>query len=69
MLKSAKKSMIVYTDHFTTLDIVCQFSLTLITSIDKINLQLIHISKYLQRFCLNIQHKAEKINIVSDTLS
>ena len=68
MLKLAEKSTIVYTDYFTTLDIVCQFSLTSITSIDKMNLQLVCISKYLQRFCLDVQHKAGKINIVSDTL-
>ena len=66
MLKSAKKLTIVYTDHFITLDIVCQLSLTSITSINKMNLQLICISKYLQRFYLNIQHKADKTNIVSD---
>ena len=41
MLKSAKKLTIVYTDHSVTLDIVCQSSLTLTTSIDKINLWLI----------------------------
>ena len=69
MLKSAEKLTIVYTDHSVTLSMVCQFSLTSTTFINKMNLQLVHISEYLQRFCLNIQHKAGKINIVSDTLS
>ena len=69
MLKSAEKLTIVYTDHFITLDIVCQFSLTLITSIDKINLQLVCNSKYLQQFYLDVRHKTGKTNIVSDTLS
>ena len=69
MLKSAEKLTIVYTDHSATLNIVHQFSLTSATSIDKLNLQLVWVSKYLQRFCLNIWHKVDKINIVSDTLS
>ena len=68
MLKSAERLTIVYTDHSVTLSIVYQFSLTSTTFIDKMNLQLVCISKYLQRFCLNIWHKAGKINIVSDTL-
>ena len=69
MLKLAEKLTIVYTDHFIILDIVCQFSLILITSIDKINLQLVCISEYLQQFHLDIRHKTGKTNIVSDTLS
>lgn len=69
MLKSAEKLMIIYTDHFTTLNIVQQFSLTSITFINKMNLQLVCASEYLQRFCLDVQHKANKVNIVSDTLS
>ena len=69
MLKSAEKLTIIYTDHSVTLNIVHQLSLTSMTSIDKINLQLIHISKYLQQFHLEIQHKTGKINILSDNLS
>ena len=69
ILKSAEKLTIVYTNHSVTLDIVCQFSLTLMTSIDKLNLQLVWVSEYLQRFCLNIWYKTDKINVVSDTLS
>ena len=40
MLKSAEKT-IVYTDHSATLNIVYQFSLTSMISIDKLNLQLV----------------------------
>ena len=69
MLKSAEKLTIVYTDYSVTLDIVYQCSLTSTISIDKLNLQLVWVSEYLQRFCLNIQHKTDKTNIVSDTLS
>ena len=54
MLKSAEKSTIVYTDHSATLEIVHQLSLTSMTFIDKMNLWLICISEYLQRFCLDI---------------
>ena len=68
MLKSAERLTIVYTDHSVTLSIVHQFSLTLTIFIDKMNLQLVCVNKYLQRFHLNIQHKVGKINIVSDTL-
>ena len=69
MLESAEKPTIVYTDHSATLGIVCQSSLTSMTSIDKLNLQLVRASEYLQRFHLNVQHKAGKTNIVPDTLS
>ena len=69
MLKSAKKPTIVYTDHSATLGIVRQSSLTLMTLIDKMNLQLVHVSEYLQRFHLDVQHKAGKVNIVPDALS
>ena len=69
MLESAEKLTIVYTDHSATLGIVCQSSLTLTTLIDKMNLQLVCISEYLQRFHLDVQHKAGKVNIVSDALS
>ena len=68
MLKSAEKLTIVYTDHSVTLNIVHQLSLTLMTLIDKINLQLICISEYLQQFHLEVQYKADKMNILSDTL-
>ena len=54
MLKSAEKLTIVYTDHSVTLNIVHQSSLTLMTLIDKINLQLICISEYLQQFCFEV---------------
>ena len=64
MLESAEKLTIIYTDHFITLSIVHQSSLTSITSIDKINLQLVYVSEYLQRFCLNVWHKKGKTNIV-----
>ena len=69
MLESAEKLTIVYTDHSTTLDIVQQSSLTSTVSIDKLNLQLVCASEYLQRFHLDIRHKAGKANIVPDTLS
>ena len=69
MLESAEKPTIVYTDHSATLGIVHQSSLTSTTSIDKMNLQLVRASKYLQRFCLDVRHKAGKMNVVPDALS
>ena len=47
MLESAEKLIIIYTDHSITLSKVHQLSLISITSIDKMNLQLICISEHL----------------------
>ena len=68
MIEFSEMSTIVYTDHFTTLSIVKQFSLTAIISIDRMNLQLVHASEFLQCFQLDIHHKKDKMNIISDTL-
>lgn len=67
-LSWAEHITIIYTDHFAAVFIVCQLSLNTI-NINKLNLWLVQASEYLQRFCLNVQYKFDKINIVSDTLS
>ena len=59
--------IVMYTDHDAALRIVKQISLTTF-SIDKLNLRLIRISDYLQRFNLNIRHKLDKQHIVFDAL-
>ena len=61
-------SIVIYTDHDSTLEIVKQISLT-ISSTDKFNFRLVRASNYIQRFNLDIRHKSDKQHIVSDALS
>ena len=68
MIEFSKMSTIVYTDHFTTLSIVKQFSLTAIILIDRMNLQLVCASEFLQCFQLDIYYKKDKMNIILDAL-
>ena len=67
MIESAIKVTIIYTDHFITVNIVCQSSLSTIST-EKINLHLIWVLEYLQCFCLNIHYKSDKFNVILDTL-
>ena len=68
LVKSIKMSTIIYTNHDATLNIAKQISLiTFFTN--KLNLRLIRVSNYIQRFSLNIRHKSEKFHTVSDALS
>ena len=68
MIESSQASTVIYTDHGASLSIVKQTTL-FITSTDKLNLQLVRASDYLQQFNLDIQHKSGKQHIVLDTLS
>ena len=68
MIESVIKMTIIYTDHSATVNIVHQLSLSTIF-IEKINLQLIWASEYLQHFCFNVHYKLEKFNVISNTLS
>ena len=68
MIEAAELLIIVYTDHSAVIFIICQTFMNT-TLMKKLNLQLIHTSKYLQWFCLNIHYKFSKTNIISDTLS
>ena len=61
-------STIVYIDHDAALNIAKQISL-ITFFIDKLNLRLMRVSNYIQRFNLNIRHKFEKQHIVFDALS
>jgi len=62
-----EQSTIVYTDYAAAVEIKCQFSLNT-TAVKKLNLRLVRVSEYLQRFQLKIQYKSEKTNIISNTL-
>ena len=68
LIKAASKPTIIYIDHSTVIDIVRQSNINT-TSTKKLNLRLIRASKYLQRFRIELRHKADKTNIVPDALS
>jgi hypothetical protein len=68
MIESFKKSTILFTNHETALSIAKQTSL-IISFIDRLNLRLIRVFEYIQRFNLIIRHKSDKQHIVSDALS
>ena len=68
VLDSIIKVTIVYTDYFTTMSIMKQTSL-FSSSINKLNLHLIHASQYISQFNLNIQWKPDWKNVISDALS
>jgi hypothetical protein len=67
-IKSFKKSIILFTNHEIALSITKQTSLV-ITFIDKLNLRLIWVFEYIQRFNVIIKHKSDKQHIVSNALS
>jgi hypothetical protein len=68
MIKSSKHSTIIYIDHEVSSVIAAIIKLS-IFSTDRLNMKLIRASMYLSQFRLNIRHRAEKFNIVSDALS
>ena len=68
LMKAFTSVTMIYIDHDVALKIVKQISLITIF-INKLNLRLIRVSDYLQRFNLNIRHKLKKQHIISDILS
>ena len=64
LVKSSKHQTIIYTNHDVFIKIIKQISL-FISSTDKVNLQLIRASEYIQRFSLTIRHKLKKFHIAS----
>ena len=58
---------IIYIDHDATLDILKQISMIII-SIDKLNLRLMCVLNYIQRFNLKLRHKSEKTYIIFNAL-
>ena len=61
-------STIIFTNHGAALRIKKQTSLS-ISCIDKLNLRLVRVSDYIQRFNLELRHKSNKQHIVLDALS
>jgi hypothetical protein len=68
MIEFVKKSIILFTDHDSTFDIVKQTSLLIIFTY-KLNLRLVRAFKYIQWFNLIIKHKSNKQHIVLNALS
>ena len=68
MIESILLSTIIYTDHETTLSIFKQISLSTFST-DKLNLRIVKIFEYIQRFELIIRHKFEKLHLIFDVLS
>ena len=67
LIDFAIKFTIIYTDHEASLTIVKQIFLS-IFSTDKLNLKLVRVSNYIQRFELVIKYKSDKLHLVSDAL-
>jgi hypothetical protein len=67
MIEFFKKSTIFFTNHEAILSIVKQTFLIIIF-IDRLNLRLVRVFEYIQRFNLIIKHKSDKQHIVSDAL-
>ena len=59
--------IIIYTDHETALSIIKQTTFTS-SFTNKLNLRLMCVSNYIQRFDLNIRHKSNRTHIVSNAL-
>ncbi len=59
MIKSFKKSIILFTNHELALEIIKRISLTIIST-NELNFRLLEIFEYIQRFNVIIKHKSEK---------
>ena len=68
MIKSSSIFIIIYIDHDIALKIVKQITF-IISSINKLNLRLIKIFNYVQRFNLKIRYKFEIQHVIFDVFS
>ena len=68
-MELAKTLTIVYTDHAAIVLIAWKTNLTTTTATDKLNLQIIWASEYLQLFNLDVRHEPSKTHIIPDPLS
>jgi hypothetical protein len=68
MIKSSKHSTIIYTNH--EIISILTATIKLITlSTNRLNMKLIRVFMYFSQFRLNICHRSEKFNIISNALS
>ncbi len=68
MIKSFKYSTIIYINHDVNSIIIAIIKLSIIST-NRLNMKLIRVSMYFFQFRLNIRHRSEKFNVVSDALS
>jgi hypothetical protein len=68
MIKFSKHSIIIYTNHEIN-SIITTIIKLITSSTDRLNMKLIRVFMYLSQFRLNIRHRSEKFNIISDALS
>ena len=69
MIESFKYSIIIQIDHFATINICRQKLIISTNSSIRSNIRLVRASQYLSQFSLDVKHKLDKDNIVSNTLS
>ena len=68
MIRFFKYVTMIYIDYETNFVIIVKIKLNT-TNIDKFNLKLIRISIYFSQFRIEIQHRFDKFNIISNALS
>ena len=68
MIKSLKYSTVIYINHEANLVITIEIKLNTI-NINKLNLKLIRISIYLFQFRLNVKHRFENFNVISNAFN
>ncbi len=67
IIKLSKHSTIIYIDHDVNSAIIAVIKLSTITT-NRLNMKLVRAFMYLSQFRLNIRHRSEKFNVVSDAL-
>ena len=68
MIKNFKHVTIIYTDHEINSSIVVETKLN-ITNIDKLNMKLIRAFIYFSQFRIEMRHRFDKFNIISNALN
>jgi hypothetical protein len=68
MIKSSKHSIVIYIDH-EIISVITAIIKLITSSTDRLNMKLIRVFMYLSQFRLNIRHRSEKSNVISDALS
>lgn len=68
MIETSTQITVIYTDHEANLSIATKTKLNTI-NIDKLNMKLIKTFIYLSQFAIEVQHRFDKFNIISNALS
>ena len=68
MIRTSKHFTVIYIDHEINSIIAVKIKFN-ITNIDKLNMKLIKTSMYLSQFCIEVRHRFEKFNVISNAFS